>query len=405
MYNYWVLDLDVSSQATGSSHTNASSNNAVIVKSGYLLRNVSIDGQTLRLVGDINSTTPIEVIGSPAGVSMMTFNGEYIKSTQGNQGVLLGEVIFDPPNMALPNLVELDWKFIDSLPEIQPIYNDTLWRSAILKTSENPRNLTTPMSLYGSDYGFNTGNLLFRGQFVTTGRETSLTLRILGGLAFGYSVWLNETFMGSWNGVGSDQDYNQTLSVPTLPAGQTAILTLLQDTMGLDEDNKVGTDQMKTPRGILSYSLADHDSSDISWRITGNFGGEDYQDKTRGPLNEGGLYAERQGYHLPNPPSGGWLSCKPTDGVSRAGVGFYTASFPLDMPQGYDVPLSFQFTNTTTNNTSHYRCQLYVNGYQFGKYGQYSIADLDIILAVLTRCFFQSTILALRLLFQSPQAS
>lgn len=44
---------------------------------------------------------------------------------------------------------------------------------------------------------------------------------------------------------------------------------------------------MKAPRGVLDYSLSGHEKSDISWKITGNLGGEDYQDRTRGPLNEG----------------------------------------------------------------------------------------------------------------------
>ena len=37
---------------------------------------------------------------------------------------------------------------------------------------------------------------------------------------------------------------------------------------------------------------------------------------------------------------------------------------------GYDIPLSFVFANTTgvNNQTLNYRAQLYVNGYQFGKY-------------------------------------
>lgn len=80
---------------------------------------------------------------------------------------------------------------------------------------------------------------------------------------------------------------------------------------------------MKTPRGILGYNLTGHAASDITWKLTGNLGGEDYRDRTRGPLNEGSLYAERQGYHLPNPPSQNWRSAAPTEGIAQAGIGFY----------------------------------------------------------------------------------
>ena len=348
-----------------------SSNTAVIIKAGYLLRTAAIVGETLSLTGDVNETTLIEAVGAPSSVSALSFNGQALPCTRTNNGVLTANVTYTSPDITLPNLGSLTWKVIDCLPEIQPSYDDSAWTNADHTSTGNPRNLTTPTSLYGSDYGYNAGNLLFRGHFTTTGTEDQLTLRVIGGLAFGYSVWLNSTFLGSWPGISIDQDYNQTLSVPKLSAGQPAVITLLQDNMGLDEENVVGSSDMKTPRGILSYSLSGHSATEISWKITGNLGGENYIDKTRGPLNEGGLYAERQGYHLPDPPSSDWAASKPTDGISSAGVGFYTTNFDLDLPAGYDVPLSFQFTNSTTNGTAveNYRSQLYVNGYQFGKYG------------------------------------
>jgi hypothetical protein len=55
--------------------------------------------------------------------------------------------------------------------------------------------------------------------------------------------------------------------------------------------------------GILDYSLAGRDQSAITWKLTGNLGGEEYVDKVRGPLNEGGLFAERQGFTQPYPPN------------------------------------------------------------------------------------------------------
>ena len=112
-----------------------------------------------------------------------------------------------------------------------------------------------------------------------------------------------------------------------------------------------------------------------SWKLTGNLGGEDYVDKVRGPLNEGGLFAERQGYHLPGALSApGWSSSGgPTEGISSAGIAFYGAEVELNIPSGWDVPLSFTFTNSSNpaapgDSAPAYRVQLYVNGYQFGKY-------------------------------------
>lgn len=126
---------------------------------------------------------------------------------------------------------------------------------------------------------------------------------------------------------------------------------------------------MKSPRGILNYALSGHAQDSITWKLTGNLGGEQYIDQVRGPLNEGGLYAERQGYTQPSPPSSSWTSGSPFKGIKSAGVGFWTSTFKLDLPKGYDVPLAFNFGNSTsTNGTSDYRVQLWVNGWQFGKY-------------------------------------
>ena len=77
--------------------------------------------------------------------------------------------------------------------------------------------------------------------------------------------------------------------------------------------------------------------------MTGNLGGEDNRDHVRGPRNEGAMFAERQGYHLPAPPSEDWEVSNPMKGLQEAGVRFYSTSFELKVPEGYDVPMSFVF--------------------------------------------------------------
>ncbi|KAH8698712.1 galactose-binding domain-like protein [Talaromyces proteolyticus] len=117
----------------------------------------------------------------------------------------------------------------------------------------------------------------------------------------------------------------------------------------------------------LGFNLSGHSQSDVTWKLTGNIGGEDYLDIARGPLNEGGLYAERQGWHQPSPPSQNWDDSSPLAGITEPGVGFWTNSFSLSLPKGYDVPLYFVFGNNR-DSTQSYRVQLYVNGYQYGKF-------------------------------------
>ena len=46
-------------------------------------------------------------------------------------------------------------------------------------------------------------------------------------------------------------------------------------------------------------------------------------------------------------------------GITEAGIAFYSTSFDLALPSGYDIPLSFVFANTTLNGTvGDFRAQL-----------------------------------------------
>jgi len=373
-YNYWVLSLP--SDPVSGNYTSASAAlSAPIVKAGYLLRTVQVKGSTLALTGDLNATTPIEVIGgAPAKLSKLTFNGEELRFNQSKTGVVTATAIYKNASFSVPDLATVGWKTTNSLPEIAAGYDDSQWTDADLTYSNNTvRNLTTPTSLYASDYGYHAGNLLYRGNFVASGNESSLYLFTQGGSAFGASAWLNSTFLGSWLGYDAAMNGNNTFTLPNLIPGSSYIITVLMDNQGLDEDWTVGTDGNKNPRGILNYRLSGRPQSSITWKLTGNLGGEDYKDRTRGPLNEGGLYTERQGWHLPGAPTSSWKnSSGPTEGIPSAGVAFYSTTFDLNMPTGYDIPLSISIANSTTvaNGTRYeaYRAQIYVNGYQFGKY-------------------------------------
>lgn len=372
-YNYWVLKAPNKDGLFAPSIGAAT----VVLQAGYLMRNVTVSaGPTLNLVGDFNATTKIEVIGgAPRNLATLNINGKSTQFTQDQHGVVDATIEFNPPAINVQSLSSLDWKYIDSLPEIQPGYDDSLWPSADLKSTFNDKEpLRTPVSLFGSDYGFNTGVLLFRGHFTANGKESSLFLETQGGSAFGTSVWVNGSFAGSFDGYDAARSGNMTYAIPQLQSGKSYVITVVVDQMGMSENYVVGQNAMKSPRGILRYMLVGHAATDISWKLTGNLGGENYFDKVRGPLNEGGLWAERQGYHLPGAPIESWASSSgPTEGTLSAGVAFYGAQLDLDLPRGWDVPLSFTFTNGSDpnapgNSAPAYRVQLYVNGYQFGKY-------------------------------------
>ncbi|KAF2133891.1 glycoside hydrolase family 35 protein [Dothidotthia symphoricarpi CBS 119687] len=364
-YNYWIID-QAPHDASG----------AVILKAGYLTRTANITGDTLAITGDLNATTPIEVLGAPSSVSKLTFNGEEVKADVSTEGVVSGTVDYLKPELNIPALNDLEWKYIDTLPEIQSGYDDSQWVKADLKTTHNSlRPLNTPMSLYSSDYGFHTGTLLFRGTFTATGNESSFYVFTQGGSAFGSTVWIGDQFLGSWRGYDAATNGNGTYTLPNLIAGRQYTITVVIDNQGLDENWTIGTETAKNPRGILDYKLSGHAQSDVSWKLTGNLGGEDYLDISRGPLNEGGLFAERNGLHLPGAlSSDGWTASSGpvADGIPAPGIGFFATEFDLNLPTGYDIPLSFTFSNSTNGSIGSsvpaYRVQLYVNGWQYGKY-------------------------------------
>ncbi|OTA62729.1 glycoside hydrolase family 35 protein [Hypoxylon sp. EC38] len=246
----------------------------------------------------------------------------------------------------------------------QIILSDTTWkyRSRIIHLRLNPQPLLTPTSLYASDYGFHSGSLIYRGHFTANGNESYLFLNLTGGNDFGYSFWLNNSFVTSWDGTGlggGEPSHNDTISLVShsLESGKPYVFTLLIDHMGQDEEAP-GTDAIKSPMGLINFDLVGHVQSDVTWKLTGNLGGESYHDLERGPRNE--------------------------DGIKSAGVGFFTTTFELDVPAGYDVPMSFVFANSTSTSavptspspstpsiatiSRNHRIQLFVNGWQFGKF-------------------------------------
>ncbi|KXL47480.1 MAG: glycoside hydrolase family 35 protein [Acidomyces sp. 'richmondensis'] len=366
-YNYWLLELPAASPINNYSHPGKE---YVIVKAGYLMRTAQIIGTELQLTGDFNKTTELSLVFDPTdSVRSIRVNGKLLAVTD-DQGVLKGTVQYTPPSLDLPDFSKIEWKTIDSLPEIKPSYDDSLWTKCDKTTSTNDQMaLKTPFSLFANEYGYDTGSFEYRGHFIANGKESFVTLDVAGGTGFANSVWLDETFLGSWVGSGTNSSYQKTYTIPTnaTSKGKESILTVVIDMMGQTEEAP-GTDTIKRPRGILDFELAGHSQKDVSWRMTGNLGGwANYADKARGPRNEGAAWAVRQGYFQPDPPDSNWTVSSPMEGISAPGLQFYTTEFDLNIAEGWDVPMGVAFTNNTAS-TGLYRLDFYVNGYQFGKF-------------------------------------
>ncbi|KAF9073660.1 glycoside hydrolase family 35 protein [Rhodocollybia butyracea] len=352
-------------------------NESVLVGGPYLVRNASITGNVLALRGDLNITTGSAktslVIVAPTSITSVTWNGAKITATPSK-----GSVVFDGSIPAAAHTVTVPklsgWKFNNSLPEILSSFDDSTWTVANHTTT----NIPFPMVYgdgritYGCDYGFCENIVLWRGHFEGTGVEKSVNLSINGGEAFAASVWLNDVFLGTsfGNSTNDANDIAQTDQKFTFPSGavvvgQDNVITVVQDNMGLDETSGSDTDASKSPRGITGFALFSGNFTE--WKVQGKIGGYlDYPDKVRGVLNEGGLFGERQGWHLPGFDTSAWQSRDLSTGLpnSAAGVGFFVTTFDLNIPAGLDVPLSFTFGEPLGQP---YRVLLFVNGWMMGK--------------------------------------
>ncbi|KAJ6608888.1 putative beta-galactosidase, partial [Mycena sp. CBHHK59/15] len=345
---------------------------SVFVLGPYFVRSATAHGSVLQLTGDLNATTVLDIF-APKQFKSVTWNGEPVHTSLSLLGSLRGDVAF-PASLAsatIPVLSKLDWACADSLPELDPAFDDGTWVLANKTSTQRPQQPTAGKLRYfsrnGKLIGIPQGQWVWRGHF--TGNATGVQLSIQGGFSFGYSVFINSHFLGSGQGSSHSQSGVDILS-PTfnftqsqLVAGDN-VLTVIHDSTGMNEDYNIN-DEHKTPRGIRGYKLLS--TSDFTeWRVAGNLGGENAPDYVRGPYNEGGWWFERVGAHLPGYDASAWnQSCTPYQGSLKAGVIAYRTTFDLDLPMGADIPLAFDFALDTV---APYRTLIYVNGWQFGRF-------------------------------------
>ncbi|CAE7054863.1 unnamed protein product [Rhizoctonia solani] len=361
--NYWNLDT----------------NSTLLVGGPYLVRSADIKGNTVALTGDLDKDTTVSIYGAPKG-SKVTWNGKSVSVSASSvvDGLVEGKVTISKGQVNVPTLS--NWKYSDSLPEISPKYDDSAWVVANHTTTTSPYKpyYGDGRVLYGCDYGYCEGPVFWRGHFNATGSEKSVNLSINGGEAFAASVWLNGKLVKTTYGKSTypayiwpiiDPAIEETDEVFTFPKGALVagknVLTILQDNTGLNETNDWNGDTSKSPRGIRGFQLPDGGKFG-EWKVQGKLGGyTNFPDKTRGVFNEGGLYGERAGWHLPGFNAQSWTSRSLNQGLpsGKAGVGFFRTEFNLNIPSGKDVHISF----VVGGPKGPYRAVLFVNGWTMGK--------------------------------------
>ncbi|CAE6479336.1 unnamed protein product [Rhizoctonia solani] len=333
---------------------------SVLVFGPYLVRNATLTGSTLALVGDLKpGTTELELV-VPLRVQFVTFNRRLVHMARSLTGTLKGNIDVQDLALPLPGLEQVEWKCTDSLPELGE-FDDSGWVLANKTTPSRPSRFQ-PLGgvvLFSAEYGFHHGHIVYRGRFA--GNATGVRL-IVQGVQLGFSAFLNGRFLGSGEGRGANDPaggldkVNVTYTFDGLELEN--VITVVVDNMGLEQDWN-SKDEFKAPRGIRGYELFGGNFS--SWKIAGSV---ERNDTLRGLMNQGGLYVERIGATDPNYSTSSWYSCSPFVGIDRAGIVAYKTKLKLDIPEDWDVPLAFQFARTP----GRYRIMLYVNGWQFGKY-------------------------------------
>ncbi|KAK0448411.1 glycoside hydrolase family 35 protein [Desarmillaria tabescens] len=301
---------------------------SIIVGGPYLVHLASISGTELALKGDLNASTPLTII-APAVVSSVTWNGAALSVNVSSSltaiGGLVGELSLSSASVDIAVAPTLEgWKFDDGSFVVA---NHT--------TTNIPRKpyYSDGTILYGCDYGF-------------CENVQSLNLSINGGSAFAASVWLNNVFLKTsyGNSTNNINILEETDAVFTFPEGAVLhgdnVITIVQDNMGLNETSGTNPDSSKSPRGIRGFQL--NSSKFTQWRVQGKIGG--YTDYTRGVFNEGGLYGERKGWHLPGFDTSSWEA-----------LASFVRTFDLHIPEGFD-PLG-----------QTYRAYLFVNGWMMSK--------------------------------------
>ncbi|EFF90853.1 beta-galactosidase [Streptomyces sp. e14] len=144
-----------------------------------------------------------------------------------------------------------------------------------------------------------------------------------------------------------------------LRAGGRHVLSVLVRRMAHDQDG-ASRDTHKAARGLTAVSFTGAAPKAV-WRIQG----EAAPDPVRGPLNNGGLYGERAGWHLPGFPDGDWEPVAFPRAEWRQGVTWYRTTFRLAVPTGVDASVGLTLQDDPGRA---YRAQIFLNGWNLGQY-------------------------------------
>ncbi|HET9381369.1 MAG TPA: beta-galactosidase [Streptomyces sp.] len=343
----------------------------LLVYGPALLRKASVRGATLRLRGDTTAPTGLEVWG-PGGIEEVHWNGRPVRTVVGRSESLVAErPLPGAPRPALPALGT--WRRRAENPESGPGFDDSGWRAADRQRSGS----TTPVPdgqpvLFADDYGFPYGDVWYRGRFTgPPGGLAALSLAYRTGPQGLLMAWLDGRPLGTHRMPVPDRDApgswadTARFDVPAAlrdrtPPGRPHVLSVLVRPMQHDADGTAA-------RGLTGVTFEGGGASGkplpgVRWRIRGAA----EADPVRGPSNNGGLYGERHGWHLPGGGRDGWREVeRPREERPRQGVVWYRTGFRLDVPAGVDATVGLALDDDPAHA---WRAQVFLNGWNLGEY-------------------------------------
>lgn len=354
---------------------------AVLVRSPGLVRSATLDGGTLKLTGDTTAPSLLRA-WVPDGVAALAFNGAVVASDRRDFSLAARAALPGPAPVALPDLTRQTWwTRVDSM-ESAPEFDDSTWRRADAAVSA-ANVYTAPDKgqpvLAMSDYGFHHGDVWYRGRFTTTEPQPlQLELFFGGGGAGLIQVWLDGKFLGQQEH-DTGRPFPETTDtfkqwLKDLPPGEHVLSVMVRNNS--HNWDLFADDAHKEARGLIAASIAPRGGQrfavPIAWKLQGNKGGEDIADLVRGPMNNGGLFGERMGWHLPVDPARpqpGWTAAPVSTPPPAPGTYWLRTQFKLDLPAGHDVQLGLAFGDTTQPRSAvENRALIFVNGWNLGQF-------------------------------------
>ncbi|THA71052.1 beta-galactosidase [Streptomyces sp. A0958] len=323
-----------------------------------LARTARVSGTRLDLTGDTREAGRVRVF-APAGVKTLTWNNKVVRAERDASGALVARL----PGPAKVSVPALDtWRTSASDPERTADFDDSAWTRADRTTAANTRHgpgAASGVVLDTDEYGFHEGDTWYRGHYTPTVAGSTVKVTVKTGTAGHALVWLDGHYLGAQGDGGATYTVPEGLVEP----GKPAVLAILVRNMGQYEDWS-SDGRSKGGRGLADVDIAG--AGKTEWRIQGAEGGDEPTDTARGLYNNGGLYGERLGWHLPGAPDASWARTGSLKS-DRPGVRWYRTTARLDLPKGADTALGLRIEDAG-GRTGKYRVQIFVNGWNTGQY-------------------------------------